>query len=208
LVRRASVRYSRFVGMMKFLLPAFAVVLIGLVVAWPQLDPGGGGFRVGYSAIGPADIENPRMVAARYTGIDAADRPFAVTADTATQIAADSPLVDLDNPQADVTLANGSWVALSALTGTYNQKTHDLELRQQVNLFHDAGYEFHTPSAHIDLKEASAHGDAPVEGQGPFGHITADGFRVLDRGKTVIFTGQARMVIHPGATGALPESGP
>jgi lipopolysaccharide export system protein LptC len=193
--------------MMKFLLPAFAVVLMGLVVIWPKLDPGAARFRIGYSTIAPADIENPRMVAARFTGVDAADRPFTVTADTATQVAADSPLVDLDNPHADIVLANGSWVALSAPAGTYNETTHDLELRQQVNLFHDGGYEFHTASAHIDLKAGTAHGDVPVEGQGPFGHIASEGFRVLERGKTVVFTGRARLVTHPGGTSSLPGSG-
>lgn len=202
-VRGASVRYSRFVGMMKFLLPAFAAALMGLVVVWPRLDPTATRFRVGYSEVAPADIENPQMVAARYTGVDSADRPFTVTADTATQVAADSPLVDLDTPQSDITLADGSWVTLSALAGMYNQNTHDLELRDEVNLFHDAGYEFHTSSAHIDLKRATAHGDAPVDGQGPFGHIRSQGFRVLERGKTVVFTGPARLVLQPRAADAF-----
>lgn len=194
---RASVRYSRFVGAMKLLLPAVAAALIGLVIVWPQMQPGSTPLRLGVAAVAPADTENPRMVNARFTGTDGVDRPFTVTAEAATQLGPDSALVGLERPQADLTIADGSWVVLTSLTGTYNQETNDLELRDEVNLFHDAGYEFHTTSAHIDFRSGNAYGKAPVQGQGPFGLLNSEGFRVLDRGKTVIFTGPARLVIHP-----------
>lgn len=198
--QRVSVRYSQFVGAMKVFLPAIAVTLIALVVAWPHLQPGKERFRLGLAAVAPGDVENPRMVNPRFTGTHGL-RPFSVTAKTATQLGPDLGLIELERPQADLTLADGSWVALSSLAGTYNQETQDLELRNQVNLFHDAGYEFHTASAHIDLRNGIAYGDSPVTGQGPAGHLTSEGFRVLDRGKTTLFTGRARLVVYPGASG-------
>jgi len=198
--QRMSMRYSRFAGAMKFVLPAFAAILIALVVAWPQLRSGGNHFRMGYSATTPEDV-TPRMVNARFTGVDGAERPFTVTSVMATRTSAKSPTVDLDAPKADVTLGDGSWVALSSTSGTYNETTHDLELRDKVSLFHDSGYEFHTAIAHINMGDGTAYGDAPVKGQGPFGLLTSDGFRVRDNGKTVIFTGTAKLIIFPGATG-------
>ncbi len=199
--RPVNVRYSRFVGAMKVLLPAIAVTLIGLVIAWPHLQPGNERFRLGFAAVAPGEVENPRMVNARFTGTDGV-RPFTVTALTVTQLGPNSGLIELERPQADLTLEDGSWVALSSLTGTYNQEAHDLELRDQVKLFHDAGYEFHTATAHIDLRNGIAYGDAPVAGQGPAGLLNSEGFRVLDHGRAILFTGRARLIIYPGGSGS------
>jgi lipopolysaccharide export system protein LptC len=201
---RVHLRHTRFVGLMKLLLPALAIAIIGLIVAWPEGDGGRKRFRVDY-ATGPSeDAETLRMIRPRFTGVDGEGRPFTVTAEVATRIAPQSDLVDLDKPEADITLANGTWVALKASEGTYNQATHELELRRQVDLFHDAGYEFHTSEALLGLKDGTARGDEPVEGQGPFGHLTAQGFRILDRGGIVIFTGRSKLVLASRAGKAGP----
>ena len=42
-------------------------------------------------------------------------------------------------------------------------------------------------------------GDQPVEGQNADGTLAAEGFQVLNDGKTVIFTGRAYMKIYPKA---------
>jgi len=61
----------------------------------------------------------------------------------------------------------------------------------------DRGDEFHTDSARIDLAHSSAESDDPVTGQGPFGRVTAAGFRVRDRGATIIFTGHSNLELAP-----------
>lgn len=202
--QRISIRYSRFVNAMKLLLPALALILVALVVAWPHLQSGSARFRAAYSDVPTQEAENPNMINARFSGVDGVNRPFTITAETATQVPRETGVVDLDMPQADLSLADGSWLALTSLSGTYNENTNDLELREAVNLFHDAGYEFRTTSAHINLKDETAYGDAPVEGQGPFGHLNAEGFRILDGGRTIIFTGKARLIFRPGTKDELP----
>ncbi|MEK9752700.1 MAG: hypothetical protein VW338_05740, partial [Rhodospirillaceae bacterium] len=42
---RHSRAYSRFVSLMKFLLPVVALLLIALIVAWPHINTGDIGFR-------------------------------------------------------------------------------------------------------------------------------------------------------------------
>jgi lipopolysaccharide export system protein LptC len=90
-------------------------------------------------------------------------------------------------------------VVLSALGGFYSENTQILALRKSVNLYHDSGYEFHTSSADIDLSSGSATGGTPVTGQGPFGQIFSQGFKILDNGSRIIFTGKAKLVILPAA---------
>jgi lipopolysaccharide export system protein LptC len=55
----------------------------------------------------------------------------------------------------------------------------------------------HTESAQVNLAEGVASGDAPVVGQGPAGELEAEGFRVSDDGKRILFDGHARLVIVP-----------
>ena len=42
-------------------------------------------------------------------------------------------------------------------------------------------------------------GDEPVRGQGPFGTLEAEGFRILDRGKRLVLSGKSRLVLYPVA---------
>lgn len=197
---RESRAYSRFVGTMKIVLPVLAALMVILVVAWPQLDGSGERFRIGEARIDLDDTGRQRLVNARYSGIDAADRPYSLSADSVMGLGAGNPdAVALERPKADITLADGSWVALTAEAGVYRRPDKLLVLDGTVGLFHDAGYEFHTASATVDFGRGVAYGFDPVTGQGPFGVITAAGFHVLDKGERIIFTGKARLELEPSA---------
>lgn len=195
---RAGVRYTRFVSSMKLLLPGFALALIVLVVAWPQLQKKPGGFRLGLSNITVHEKSGQQLVNARFTGNDADDRPFTVTSESALQRKGGGDTFELEFPKADISMSNGSWIALAADTGTYYKSNQILELSGGVNLFHDSGYEFRTRKAEIDLGNGSAHGKDPVSGQGPFGTLAASGFEILERGNRIIFTGKATLLLYPG----------
>ena len=38
-----------------------------------------------------------------------------------------------------------------------------------------------------------------MEGQGPFGYLKAEGFRITDKGGRILFTGKARLELRPEA---------
>ncbi len=183
---------------MKICLPAGALALAGLVVLWPQLQVSDKGFRLGIAGVGPQDADNLRMVNARFAGLNKKSLPYTVTAPLAVQDGPEADEIQLSSPKTDITLKDGSWLAVTADKGRYLQSRQTLDLFGMVNLFHDSGYEFQSTRAHIDLVAGTAHGDQPVTGQGPFGELTAEGFRVFDKGKTIHFTGTAKLVIYPG----------
>jgi lipopolysaccharide export system protein LptC len=138
-------------------------------------------------------------VNARYTGLDRHDRPFSVTADVARQTTANDELVSLETPKADLALESGAWVALTAETGLYHTQPKQVDLYGDVNLYHDKGMTFRTESATVDLEGGTAEGQEKVEGHGPSGEIESEGFRILDKGAVVIFTGRARMLLEGAA---------
>lgn len=190
-------RYSRFVAVTKYALPVTAGVLLALVAAWPQLDTVFTTVHLAIPRIDLTEARDLRMVKARYSGIDRENRPFVITADVARQKPKLDNLITLEQPKGDLTETSGSWLELSANTGLYQPQPQLLDLFGNVSLFQDKGNEFHSTSAHVDMNAGSAVGDDPVSGQGAFGSITADGFRILDHGSTIIFTGHAKLDLLP-----------
>lgn len=191
--------YSSFVSMMKLVLPIVAVLLIVLVVIWPHIAVDDLRFRLGFSSLVTDQHEEPSMINPRYFGVDKDNQPFSVAADMAKNILDDTGNLDLEMPKADITLDDGTWLVLTAQTGIYQRLSQSLDLTGSVNLYHDNGYEFRTESASVDLKTGSALGDKPVTGQGTFGVIEGQGFRFIDKGKTVYFTGKSKLIMYPGA---------
>ena len=194
---RAGGSYSRFANYMRIALPLVAVAIVILVVAWPQIMEKPKKFSLSVSNATTTEAGTQQIVNARFTGTDSANRPYSVTADTASQVKNEPDMIDLAFPKADITLQNGAWLALSAETGLFNRKLQVLNLRGGVTLFHDMGYELRTPSADISMEQGMASGDQTVTGQGPIGTIQSAGFRILDNGTRVLFTGKSRLVIYP-----------
>ena len=195
--------YSRFVTMMKVLLPVIALVLIVLVVAWPYLKINDARFNIGFTALKVGNVEDPAMINPRFQGADKDRQTFSITADIAKNLLKGGKSVELEMPKADISLEDGSWLVLTAKSGIYVRQDETLTLNDQVNLFHDSGYEFRTESAVIDLTKGTASGTVSVAGQGPFGNLKAEGFHLVDKGKTIYFIGKSKLTIYPYAGGAL-----
>ena len=140
------------------------------------------------------------MINARFVGTDAKDQPFSITADMAKTITTGENSIELEMPKADIGADDGTWLAVIANNGIYNQKIQTLELIGDVNLFHDSGYEFNTEKATIDLIKGIAVSDVGINGQGPFGNLTAEGFLIEKKNKRFIFTGKSKLIVKPGLT--------
>jgi lipopolysaccharide export system protein LptC len=200
--------WSRTVGLLKVLLPTLALSLVALVVLWAQSRHDDGGFRIGFSLVRPDDAIKLSMVNARYAGLSRSQQPYLVTAATAVQDKSGADLIRLDAPKGDITMKGGAWVALNAPKGDYHQAKQVLDLRDGVTLFHDSGLEFNTATASIDLGDSTAIGHDPVTGHGPASDITSTGFRVLDGGNRVIFTGKAHLTLYRKAPTPAPRTRP
>ena len=196
---RRSTSYSRFVTTMKVALPIVALGLVGLLFLWPQVNVSNIRVSVGLASFKTANPESPSMVNARFVGSDNRDQAFSITADLAKNILLGKSKVELEVPKADLAMQDGSWLVMTARTGLYDQKGKSLALDGAVNLFHDSGYEFNTETALVDLEGGVAVGDKSVQGQGPFGQLIAEGFRIENMGKRMLFTGKAKLTIYPTA---------
>jgi lipopolysaccharide export system protein LptC len=186
---------------MKMLLPLVALVLISLVLVWPHLKPATNKFKIGIAALKTQFTKDANMINPRYVGTDKEKRPFSITADIAKNLSKTSGSVEMEMPKADITLADGSWLVVTAKEGVFNRDAKRLDLQGSVNLFHDSGYEFRTSKLNVDLESGMAVSKVPVQGQGPFGTLKSEGFRIIDRAQTIFFTGKTKMIIYPGVQG-------
>lgn len=203
LPRRAGVSpsaqraHSLKVSILRVLLPATAVLIVGVIVVWAQWSEIEAGFRIGFARINPEEAKTLRMVNPRFAGVNKRSRPFMLTADEARRTSPGADQILLKNPKGDITTESGAWVALMAARGKYAQKTQILDLAGGIDLFHDKGLHFTSSTAHIDLKAGTAEGHDRVTGSGPSIDITGEGFKLLDGGKTVIFTGKSKAILYP-----------
>lgn len=194
--------YTRFARFMRYLLPLVAAALIALLVLWPRFQerlPGVASVEVSDEPVPEENGSTARQ--AYFQGVDSKDRPFHITAERAFQPSDDQNRIVLERPEADITLKDGSWAAVSAERGDYHRGAETLALRGDVNFFHDKGFEFHTESVDVDLETGVARGSETVQGQGSFGHITSEGFQVRDNGQTIVFTGKTELVVDPKSKG-------
>jgi lipopolysaccharide export system protein LptC len=195
-------RYSRRVALLKRMLPAVGIALLLLVATWPRLLPL---LRSGPGAVPTIDLRQAReltMIDARFAGVDRQGRPYVVTAAVARQLPSNKDLLALEQPRAELTVRPGTRITMTAASGIYQSAVALLDLFGGVELIREDGTHFRTRRAHLDLSAKTARGGDPVEGRGPAGKIAGQGFRIFDKGNTILFAGKAKAVLNGGRTGA------
>lgn len=192
-IRPVSRSYSRVVSLMKLVLPALALALVALVAAWPTLN------ELPKPRIA-ADKGQLEMIKPRYFSADEKNQPFSVTAARAEQSTDQPGIVVLDKPVAEMTETAGTWVTMRSDRGWYDQNTGILKMRGAVHVVRDDGSEFTTEEAYSDVRKGTAWGDVHVESQGPQGVVLADGFRMTERGRTMVFLNSSNASVQSAET--------
>lgn len=190
-------RHSRRVALLRRVLPVIGVALLLLVAIWPRLTPLWDRMRLAFPPIDLRDAKELQMVNPRYAGTDRTGRPFVVTAASGRQVPDRQDLMSLRAPRADVKTQSGAEIVVTAVTGVYQSQSQLLDLFGEVTLVHQNGTRFVTDTARVDAAGNTAKGSAPVEGHGPSGDIKAQGFEILDKGDTILFTGRSDLLLKP-----------
>lgn len=150
-------------------------------------------------AMGPASAPitgptlNVTMLNPRFEGVDAAGKPYVITADTARRRRENAALIDLVNPRlSDETSSN-----VKAREGVYDRESQVLDLVGDVVMTDAAGYTFTADKTRMYVKENRAEGVTPLHGYGPIGELRADSYVVLDEGHRIVLTGHVWTKIIP-----------
>jgi lipopolysaccharide export system protein LptC len=191
-----TVSYSRFVRIMKVMLPLVALSLIVLVVVYSTGRESK--VRIDFTEVGAIDKDR-QLVNPKLTGTDGRGQPFTVTAKGATQAPGKARNLTIDEVTADITMQDKSWIQVGAIEGLLDVEGKTLDLRKSINIYSDKGYECHTDVARYDFGSGLLKGDAPIRCQGPMGVFNAQKFEGLRDPGILRFMGGVTTTYTPAA---------
>lgn len=193
----STLGYTRFVRIMKVMLPITALSLIVLVVVYSTAR------ETGTISITPQELNelthDRELVAPRLSGTDGRGQPFSVTAKGASLQPGKTRRMTIDEVKADITMQDKSWVQVGAVEGVLDVEGKTLDLNKTINIYSDRGYECHTETARYDFGKGLLKGEHPISCQGPLGLITGQRFEGLRDPGVLKFMGGVTTNYFPAA---------
>ncbi len=190
-------KYSRYVSLMKVLLPLGIILILGFSIGGPYILSSYDHQEVALLDTSQPDIQENRMTHPEYVSTDNKEQPYQVKAEWAKQRT--EHLADLKNPEGSLTMTKGETLNVSATKGAYDTQGKNLELSGNVTLTSTDGYQVKTEKANVSLDSKIIEGNMPIQGEGPKGSLQGqDGFRIEIKGKQKVITlkGPSRVVIN------------
>lgn len=190
--------YSRFVRIMKVMLPIVALSLVSMVILYSANGRDGETIRI--TATEMNEITTDRaLVAPKLIGTDGRGQPFTVTAKGASVEPGKARLMTIDEVKADITMQDRSWLQVGAVEGVLDVEGKTLDLNKAINIYSDRGYECHTERARYDFGSGTLRGDQPIKCQGPLGVIAAKRFEGMKDPGILTFSGGVSTNYFPAA---------
>jgi lipopolysaccharide export system protein LptC len=191
-----ALRYTRFVTLMRRMLPLAAAGILGVVIAYALLP--GRSDRVSLSYQKTGTIEGDlSMNKPRLTGTDAHGNPFVITADEAIQEGRNAHRATLMKVDARLTFNTDRWATAKAGKGYIDLDAKRLHLSDGIAMFTDNGYRLHTDNAFADLDKNTIEGKTQVTGWGPLGSVSADTFFVDRDNRKLTLQGNVHTTLNP-----------
>lgn len=229
--------YTRYVKILRLVLPVLAgVSLLGLLV-WPfwrehrQNDKAVAALAAQNAtrndevadAAAAATAQNGvplQVIRPDYQGLDRQGRPYHITAERVEQTLDPRAPITLIQPSATLTMRAAEpddparrparSLTLTAAHGLYDAAAQTLDLKGDVTLRDATGYTLSMQDLAIDLARFYAMTMTPVTGSGPQGSFSGQTLNIADKGAVIVLKGPSRLVFQPAtvAPQALPAPRP
>ncbi len=190
-------RHSRLVGVLRWVLPGFCLLIIGMFLY-------SSGILASYFVPKPKEVqpvvsENAvEMVQPRMSGLDKSERAYEITAETAKQDADDPTKVALENIVGSLVLnKSDDKVSLTAKSGFFDSEKNFLQLRQDIVISSKQGYTAYLTSADALLKEKHITSNEPVLIEWQEGSIRANSLEITDEGNVIRFFNSVKVNLRP-----------
>jgi lipopolysaccharide export system protein LptC len=195
-------RHSFLIAVLRRLLPALCVVILGAIGAWATLSvllARGDGTKVKSNS-------EIRMLNPYLQGRTEEGKPYLVRAASAVRDNADTAKMTLDKPVLLLGPGAADWTTVRADRGVYREDTGMLDLHGQVTLDDFKGNHLVTEHALVDSKKNNVQGETHISGRGPLGSIEASSYSLENGGAYLHFAGRVKSRIeqHRQTAGAAP----
>lgn len=199
---RAARRHSTQVRLLKFGLALAVAGGVSLLIIFTLFQPFRGAPEK--ATVASVGISGSRitMELPRLSGFRQDSRPYTVTAKSAIQDVRKPNVIELNDLDATIAMGDDSRAHVTALLGIYDTVRETMDLKTNVRMKTDTGYEVRLESAAVDFKAGSLVSGEPVRVFMTNGTITANSMRVADGGKAMVFEGDVKTVMLPPAEAA------
>ena len=193
---------------LKRLFPATAILIVALIVFWPNLrnliSPKAVSSPALISTIAQTHQENPPQQEIsneardlHFEGVDKNNQPYTLTTTQGTEFKEGT--IELTSPKLTMKLNSGATVTLNSDKAIYDKTAEKIELIDNVHLVHSTGYDFTTKRAWLNMANSVAYGHDPIQGTGPQGKLYAkDGFNLADKGNKISLMGRPELFFKKG----------
>jgi lipopolysaccharide export system protein LptC len=196
-------RYSRFVEIVKLVLPLAAVALVLLVFGYSVFTRSPESLTLTLADLaalgGDRVVTNPTL-----TFTDEDSRAFVVKAKRAKQLEGQADLWRLEDIRGRMNKPVGPGYNLTSTHGVLNTKSEVMDLAGAIAVKSDDGYEFYATSAQVDMQAGEVTSTSAVHGSGPTGSIEAESFSMRERGQQLSFVGNVHFRAYPDDDKAAP----
>lgn len=189
-------RRNQIMKWMKWGLPITALLLLGSIAVWPEIDRALYSNKEIMKQLARIKIESGTMVGAIFHGLDSHDRPYTITSDKVVQKLNNSDLIHLGDPKADILLQDNVWMMVVADHGIYTQHQQDLNLDDHVVLYRNDGVFMYSNIADIALKYSVITADNWIHAEGPFGILDAQTYFLDLHSGIAQFRGPGRLILN------------
>lgn len=197
LFRRAR-RHSRRVRLFRVLIPVVLVLALVLSVLAVAFNP----LRLLSDlpvTISGLSISDSRLIMTdpELSGYTRDKRRYDLTANSAVQDLLNADIVNLDEPRANLEMADRSVVKMQASQGVFDRKEGVLTLRRDIVLSSTTGYEIHLEEAIIDVRTGNILSDQPVEMRSQHGTLRGNRLEVTKSGEIIRLDGDVVLNFTP-----------
>lgn len=203
---RLASRHSRHVRLLRGLLMAGVVTLVGGIAVVTIVDPFHG--RIEGVSIDGASLAGTKVVMAnpKLSGYHKDGRPFDISASSAVQDIKAPTIFELHDLKARLTMGDKSVTSVTSDLGTYNSTEEVMVLTTAVHIVSDSGLDMRTQDARVEFKTSAVATDNPVVVTMRGNSVEADRMHVLDGGRQVTFEGHVHSLVLPGEQVAAGEA--
>jgi lipopolysaccharide export system protein LptC len=182
-------RHSGLVRMLRVAIPlgsaaAGAALLFAFAMARIETEARGPAAEAGNVRDGRITMEDPRL-----KGFRSDARPYSVDAENAVQHVRTPDLIELARPVANVETQSDGRADIRAADGLYDGKSEHLDLRRDVRIVTESGYDLNLSSAKVDLQRGALQSEEAVTVTMTDGSISAANIDLTDSGGTIRFRG-------------------
>lgn len=164
------------VRLVKLILPAFAAIILGIMVIFPLLKKTENNLNFDITLPKKGELEKLHIENTVFNITDADNKISRITADNIDETEPQSKVVKLVNPRGKLPLKNGAFADMHSTSGFFDQKHNRITMLDDVFINYNDEMDIKTSRATYDFNQHRGKGNAEIEAEGIHGKMRAQSF--------------------------------